>query len=152
MPASTTRPAIPTSSTKGAPATKYITPQPNSTRHACPKSGCSASINTIEIHKAKDHVLPGGPLISSAAAIIHAATTTKPGLRNSDGWKDAKPIEYQRTAPLPKSVPKNGSRASATKERRKPTIAKRRTIIGVIIDVSTIAITASTPKTACRCT
>ena len=61
-------------------------------------------------------------------------------------------MEYQRTAPFPKSVPKNGSKASATKDTRNPTIARRRTITGVIIDVSTMAITASTPKTACRCT
>ena len=31
-------------SVNGAPATKYITPQENSTKEACPKSGCSASI------------------------------------------------------------------------------------------------------------
>ena len=136
----------------GAPATKYITPQPNSTRHACPKSGCRASISTMAMQSAKDHVFPGGPLISSEAAIIQAATTTNPGLRNSEGWKLAKPSEYQRTAPLPKSVPKNGSSASATKEAMNPMMASRRTRRGDIIEVRIIATTATPPKNACRST
>ena len=49
------------------------------------------------------------------AAIIQADTTRKTGFRNSDGCTEAKPSEYQRVAPLPKSVPKKGSNANATK-------------------------------------
>ena len=141
-----------TRSSIGAPATKYITPQPNSTRHACPKSGCSASIRTIATQSAKLHAVPGGPWIWWLAAIIQAATTTKPGLRNSEGWTEAKPSEYQRTAPLPKSVPKKGRSARPTKATRKPSTARRRTRVGDIIDVTIIAISASPPKKACRST
>ena len=86
------------------------------------------------------------------AAIIQAATTTKPGFRNSDGWIDANPSEYHRTAPLPKSVPKNGSKARATNAAMKPSTARRRTSVGDIMDVMIIAIRASPPKNACRST
>jgi hypothetical protein len=50
---------------------------------------------------ASDTVLPGGPPISVEAAIIQAVKMTKTGLRNSDGCTEAKPSEYQRTAPCP---------------------------------------------------
>ena len=76
----------------------------------------------------------------------------KPGFRNSEGWNEAKPSEYQRVAPLPKSVPKKGSNANATKATTKPSTARRRTSTGDIIEVSSIAISANPPKNACRCT
>ncbi len=94
--------------------------------------------------------MPGGPATSVEAAIIQAAVTTKPGLRNSDGCTEPKPSEYHRTAPLPKSVPKIGRNPSATNETPQPITARRRTCTGVIIVVSTIAASATAPKTACR--
>jgi hypothetical protein len=54
-------------------------------------------------------VRPGGPNRSNEPAISQAAISTKPGFRNSDGCRLKKPSEYQRTAPLPKSVPSQGS-------------------------------------------
>ena len=71
-----------------------------------------------------------------------------PGFRNSDGCTEAKPKENQRTAPLPKSVPKAGSNARAMKVSRKPTTPSRRTISGVIIDTAIIAAMATPPKNA----
>jgi branched-chain amino acid transport system permease protein len=56
--------AIATSSRMGAPATKYITPQPKSTSAACPKSGCRASMKTMASVTTKLSRRPGGPLIS----------------------------------------------------------------------------------------
>ena len=152
MPTKTTAPASTVSNVIGAPATKYITPQQNSTKAAWPKSGCSARSATMIAVSAKDQVLPGGPPISWLAAISQAATTTKPGLRNSDGCTEAKPSEYQRTAPLPKSVPSTGSSASAANAARKPSVASRRTSCGDIIDRRTITAIATPPKNACRVT
>ena len=96
--------------------------------------------------------MPGGPFSSSLAAMNQAQTTTKQGLRNSDGCTLPKPMEYQRTAPLPKSVPKNGRKTSETSVRAKPISASRRTSTGAIIDVATSTISARTPKAACRST
>ncbi len=81
-----------------------------------------------------------------------AVTTTNPGLRNSDGCTEAKPSEYQRTAPLPKSVPNSGSSASASNDTANPTTANRRTSRGAIIDVSSMTAIAPPPNTACRVT
>ncbi len=100
------------------------------------------------MHREKDQALPGGPLISSEAAIIQAEATTKPGFRNSEGCIEAKPRLYQRVAPLPKSVPRNGKSASATKATRKPITANRLTTSGDIIEVSNIARIARLPNTA----
>ena len=140
------------SSSIGAPATKYITPQPNRTKAACPKSGCIARIRTITTASRNDQSRPGGPPRSCAAAIIHAATTIKPGLRNSDGWMEAKPSEYQRVAPFPKSVPKKGSKASPMNAITKPSTARRRTRMGLIMEVTSMATRAAPPKIACRVT
>ncbi len=62
--------------------------------------------------------------------------TTKPGLRNSDGCTEAKPSEYQRTAPLPKSVPRTGRSASATKRDGEADHREAAHLPGVIIEVS----------------
>ena len=93
-------------------------------------------------------IRPGGPFKSCAAAISQAVRIIKPGLRNSDGCTDAKPKENQRTAPLPKSVPKIGSKASATKDARNPRTPIRRTISGDIMEKSTITTIATPPKKA----
>ena len=76
----------------------------------------------------------------------------KPGFRNSDGWIEAKPKLNQRTAPLPKSVPKTGNKAKAMNAPTNPMTPMRRTISGVIIEVPSIATIAIPPKNACRCT
>ena len=76
----------------------------------------------------------------------------KQGLRNSDGCTEAKPSENQRTAPLPKSVPKTGSKAKAIKDKRKPSTPMRRTMSGDIIDTATMTTMATPPKKACRWT
>ncbi len=134
----------------GAPATKYMIPQAARYRLACPKSGCSASINATITVTISDSRLPGGPPTSKEAAISQAENTRKAGFRNSDGCTEVKPREYQRTAPLPKSVPSTGSRASATKPIRNPITPSRRTARGEAIDKSTIVTSASDPKNACR--
>ena len=105
-------------------------------------------MNTMVIINRNDQSRPGGPPRSCAAAIIQAAATTKPGLRNSEGWMEAKPSEYHRVAPLPKSVPKIGSKASAAKAVKNPRMASRRTRVGDISEVISIAKSASVPKKA----
>ena len=129
-----------------------MTPQPNSTSAACPKSGCSARKPTITNASAKEIALPGGPFRSWLAEISQALRITKNGLRNSEGWTEAKPIENQRTAPLPKSVPKIGSSARAAKAPTKPSTPSRRTRWGDIIEVPSIARIASPPKAIWRWT
>ena len=99
-----------------------------------------------------EYIRPGGPPTSSPAEISQAATTTKPGLRNSEGCNDANPSEYQRTAPLPKSVPKNGKPIRAMNDTKNPITAKRRTIRGDIIETANITIIAMPPKIACLVT
>ena len=77
---------------------------------------------------------------------------TKPGLRNSDGWNEAKPRLIQRTAPLPKSVPITGSATKAAKAHRNPKTPIRRTCRGVIIEMTSAATRARPPKNAWRVT
>ena len=84
--------------------------------------------------------------------IIQPTKTIKPGFRNSEGWMDPKPSEYQRTAPLPKSVPRNGSRAMPTKEIANPRTARRRTVLGDIMVMMNMVTSASDPNIACRST
>ena len=91
-------------------------------------------------------------MISCAAAISQAQMMTKQGLRNSDGWTLAKPSEYQRVAPFPKSVPRTGSRASAAKAPRKPITPIRRTMSGDIMEITSITTMPTPPKKACRVT
>ena len=76
----------------------------------------------------------------------------KPGFTNSDGWNEAKPSEYQRIAPLPKSLPRKGSKASATKDRAKPTMPMRRTISGESIEAPIITASAMAPNCPCLIT
>ena len=59
-------------------------------------------------------------------------------------------VSFVALAPLPKSVPKKGKSASATKDTRNPSTASRRTTRGDIIEVINIAVSAAPPKTACR--
>ena len=87
---------------------------------AWPKSGCIARNPTTTTASKNENNLPGGPFKSRLAAINQAATTMKPGFKNSDGCTEAKPKENHRTAPLPKSVPNIGNRISATKDTAKP--------------------------------
>ena len=71
---------------------------------------------------------------------------------NSEGCREIKPSEYQRVAPLPKSVPKMGNKTKASIANPNATVAQRRTVEGDIIEVMVIAIKAMAPKTACRST
>ncbi len=73
-------------------------------------------------------------------------------MRNSEGCTDTTFSEYQRTAPLPKSVPKIGKSATATKAQMNPTTAIRRIRVGDIIDTKSITPSPSTPKATCRVT
>ena len=100
----------------------------------------------------KDIIRPGGPFGSNDAEINQAANTTKAGLINSEGCNETNPKEYQRVAPLPKSVPSIGSMTKANRAKQKATVAQRRTVEGDIIEVMVIAIRAIAPKIACRCT
>ena len=96
--------------------------------------------------------MPGGPPKWVDAANSHAVMTMKPGLRNSDGCTDANPSEYQRVAPLPKSVPKTGSNNNDTNAPKNPKTASRRTITGYIIDTAIITAIAVPPNTVWRIT
>ena len=71
-------------------------------------------------------------------------------MRNSDGCTETTRSEYQRTAPLPKSVPKNGRSASATTEMPKATTPQRRSRSGDIIETTSISTSENAPKAACR--
>ena len=146
------KPATPTSRNIGAPPTKYITPHAKSTRQAWPKSGWSASSRHTVAAKIAEYIRPGGPPRSCAEAISHAATTINPGLRNSDGWTEKPPSDSQRTAPLPKSVPMNGSAMMMANVTPKPSVARRRTSLGDIIEVMNMVIIASIPNWACLIT
>ena len=115
---------------------------------AWPKSGCIAKNAATTIAIANEICFPGGPLISMLEAKSHAETTINTGFRNSDGCTDVKPNEYQRTAPLPKSVPKNGSKAKATNVITNANVDRRRNNLGSIIDATSIAIKATPPKNA----
>ena len=117
---------------------------------ACPKSGCSARNATTTINTPKLINLPGGPPGSFAEAISHAEIMMKTGFRNSDGWREMKPSEYQRVAPLPKSVPKAGSNIRAAAAKKNPITPSRRTMSGDIIDVPNMTTNAMPPKNACR--
>ena len=77
-----------------------------------------------------------------------AETMTKPGLRNSEGWNEAKPSEIQRTAPLPKSVPITGRAIRVRKANAKPTTPMRRTCCGLIIEIATITTRPTPPNSA----
>ncbi len=74
-----------------------------------------------------------------APAISQAAMMAKAGLRNSDGCRPMTPSEYQRTAPLPKSVPNQGSAAQAASVPRNIRTPRRR--------IATVLIIESTPMT-----
>ena len=104
------------------------------------------------IASASEICRPGGPLISCEAAISQAVTTTKPGLRNSEGCTEAKPNENHRTAPLPKSVPRKGRSMSAARPATKPMTPMRRTSRGESIETPTIATRPRMPKKICRST
>ena len=120
------------------------------TSPAWPKSGCSASTAVRITATTKDIALPGGPPMSAEAAISQAAKIAKAGFRNSAGCTDTTFSEYQRTAPLPKSVPKTGSSASATTDRPKATTPQRRSLSGDIIETASSTPSATTAKAACR--
>ncbi|GGC18860.1 hypothetical protein GCM10011363_39420 [Marivita lacus] len=85
LPPKITNPATTVSINIDAPDMKYITPQPNSTKAAWPKSGCRANMRTILTVRKKEKAAPGGPFGSSLAARNHAITITNVGFRNSDG-------------------------------------------------------------------
>ena len=119
---------------------------------AWPKSGCRARKATSTKRSPNEINLPGGPATSVEAAISHAETMTKPGLRNSDGWKDTKPNEYQRIAPLPKSVPRRGRQTKAKKATAKPITPARRIALGDRSEKPNIVAKATAPKAASRCT
>ena len=102
----------------------------------------------MTIARAKEIALPGGPFRSWLAEISQALRITKNGLRNSEGWTEAKPIENQRTAPLPKSVPKTGSNINAVKARAKPRTPARRTIAGLSMEKPIMVRSAMLPNKA----
>ena len=81
-----------------------------------------------------------------------AQRAMKPGLRNSDGWTEAKPRLSQRVAPLPKSVPMKGSATTVRNAPAKSTTPKRRTCTGDIIEITSITAMPMPPKTACLVT
>ena len=76
--------------------------------------------------------------------------TAKDGFRNSAGCTEITLSEYQRIAPLPKSVPNTGRSASATTETAKPSTAQRRSRSGDIIDTTSISTSENAPNAACR--
>src|SRR5690625_303894 len=112
----------------GAPDAKNIAAQRLSTSMACPKSGWRARIAAIAAASRPEMSRPGGPPCSIAPAISQAAVRASAGLMNSDGCSAMKPSEYQRAAPLPKSVPNQGSAAIAMKETRNSSTPKRRMV------------------------
>ena len=79
-----------------------------------------------------------------------AQIAIKPGLRNSDGWIEAKPSDSQRVAPLPKSVPMTGSARTVAKAPRNSSTPRRRTCTGDSMDTTSITPSAMPPKAACR--
>ncbi|CAI8242044.1 Uncharacterised protein [marine metagenome] len=71
---------------------------------------------------------------------------------NSDGCIEAKPSEYQRVAPFPKSVPKSGKNAKDTNAIPNAMVARRLIVAGANIEVMIIATRERPPKTACLST
>ena len=96
--------------------------------------------------------LPGGPPTSWLAAMNHATSATKPGLRNSDGWIEVNPRLSHRVAPLPKSVPITGSATTVRNATAKITTPSLRTCRGDIIEITSITTSATPPKIPCRLT
>ena len=95
---------------------------------------------------------PGGPLISLEAEIIQAIKIKKQGFKNSEGCNEANPKVYQRVAPLPKSVPKKGSKVSPMNEKIKPMTASLLTKFTDIIDNEIIVNKDIEPKIICLST
>ena len=120
------------------------------TSPAWPKSGCIASTMVRSTATTNDIARPGGPPMSVEAAISQPAKIAKAGFRNSDGCTETTLSEYQRIAPLPKSVPNTGRSASATTDSPKATTPQRRSLSGDIIETASSTASATTAKAACR--
>ncbi len=97
-------------------------------------------------------VRPGGPKRSNEPHMSQAAARTKAGFRNSEGCRLKKPSEYQRVAPLPKSVPSQGSSAVANKAAAKRIRAQRRTRLSEDMEIAASALSPTMMKTAWRTT
>ena len=141
-----------TSSTIGAPEAKSIAAQTLSTSIAWPKSGCMTRSAAMPAAMRPESVRPGGPPCSMAPAISQAVVIAKAGFRNSDGCRPMTPSEYQRTAPLPKSVPNQGSAAQATAVPRNISTPRRRIATVFIIESKAMTPRPATAKTAWRTT
>ena len=82
----------------------------------------------------KDKINPALGLLWILPATIQDIKTTKNGFKYSDGWIVNQFIENHRTAPFPKSVPKNGRRKSAITTEKNPIIPNLRATGTLIVD------------------
>ena len=82
----------------------------------------------------KDKINPALGLLWILPATIQDINTTKKGFKYSDGWIVNQFKENHRTAPLPKSVPKMGRRASAITTKKNPIIPNLLTTDKLVVD------------------
>ena len=93
----------------------------------CPRSGCTIREKTHNTNVAKEIMKPTLGLFFWFPEIIQAINIIKRGFRNSDGWIVIRSKENHLTAPLPKSVPKNGKRIRPVIVTKNPNTQKRLT-------------------------
>ena len=82
------------------PAMKNRAPQTSATSMVWPKSGCSTRMPTTPISSSRQKVVAGTSNLREDSANSQETSTTKEGLRNSEGWMLTPASTIQRRAPL----------------------------------------------------